>query len=85
MKRIPGSFLEDIVKVFLLGIDKELRDPEGDPIPNLIRHLHDDFEYVVDWSTLIELRKDVVRILKSRKSKKLDLLALAIEMLHEDD
>ena len=84
MKEIPGSFVEDIVKVFLLGIDKELIDSEGNSMPNTIKDPY-NFEYQVSWSTLVGLRKEMIRVLRGRKNKKLDLLALAIELVHEDD
>ena len=87
MEEIPVDFLEDIVKVFLLGIDKELKDEYGDTVPNIIARPYREskFEYIVRWDVLIDLRHDVVRVLKNSENKKLNLLAMAIELIHEDD
>ena len=84
---IPEDYLDDIVKVFLLGVKTEHILESGEPIPDIIARPFPEsdpryFPYIVEWKTLFNIRKRMLRYLKESKNEKLINLAKAIEDMH---
>lgn len=86
---VPDDFLDDIIKVFLLGIERELRDDRGNKIPGVIARIFPDhdpryFPYIVEWKTLFKIRKAIIASLKGSDNKLLHILANVLEVIHKD-
>jgi len=87
---IPDDYLDDIIKVFLLGIETEFIDDNGVKIPDIIARPYpkDDpryFPYVVEWKSLFKLRASMIRYLENSDDDKLVILAKIIKMIHATD
>ena len=86
--KIEDDYLFDIIKVFLFGIRTDLRDEDGNSIPDIIvRYYHKNdpryFPYIVEWDQIIRIRNTLLKQLKESTDIKLNILAKAIKLICE--
>ena len=83
MKKIPIEFLDDIVKVFLLGRPFKTKSFNGVSIPDIIARPHEpEVNYIVEWEDLFKIRKIMIEVMLKQKDRKFRKLAKAIKAIH---
>lgn len=87
--KIPDDYLDDIIRVFLLGVRTELKDEYENTIPDIIARSYPEdgieyFPYIVEWKELFNIRDRITKILKESKNDKLINLAKALEDVHSE-